>query len=181
MPLPGSRRARSFAAAKIPRADLQRFHGPAPTKVPERLSALAGAACLTVAGFRAGKIFAEFFCSCGAKVSRRVPCSLTAEAGGIKPGCLGPSAKLPRRFSSATSPSKKVLTPHVPFLISIFYLPFSKRGRSFPAASLASARKRPLNSPALKRPSRQSQRRKSSARCSPFCELHSAHEDTRLR
>src|SRR5437016_5544214 len=35
---------------------------------------------------------------CGAKVSRRVPCSLTAEAGGIKPGCLGPSAELPRHF-----------------------------------------------------------------------------------
>src|SRR6266704_349276 len=51
--------------------------------------------------------------------------SLLAHCGGgrDRPGCLGPSAKLPRRFSSATSPSKKVLTPHVPFLISIFHFP----------------------------------------------------------
>jgi hypothetical protein len=67
------------------------------------------------------------------------------------------------------------------FHLSNFYFPFSKGGRSFPAASLASARNRPLSSPVLKRPSRQSQRRKSSARRSPFCELHSAHEDTRFR
>ncbi len=54
-------------------------------------------------------------------------------------------------------------------------------GRSFPAASLASSRSRPLSSSVLKRPSRQSQRRKSSGRRSPFCELHSEHADTTLR
>ena len=67
------------------------------------------------------------------------------------------------------------------FLFSSFNFRLGSRGKSFPAASFASARSRPLSSPALKRPSRQSQRRKSSARRSPFCELHSEHADTRLR
>jgi hypothetical protein len=99
---------------------------------------------------------------------------LLAHCGGgqDKPGCLGPSAKLPRHFFSF-----RFL--QVPF--SNFYFLFSKGGRSFPAASLASARSRPRSSSALNRPSRYSPRSKSSARRSPFCELHSEHEDTRLR
>src|SRR5260370_14316597 len=117
------------------------------------------------------------------------------------------SEATPALFSHGSSPSDKSQHPvekrrHHSFLISIsnfnfqsrsfscplFYFLFGrwlgrggKEGRSFPAASIASARGRPLSSPALKRPSRQSQRRKSSARRSPFCELHSPHDDTRLR
>jgi len=85
-----------------------------------------------------------------------------------------PSAKLPRHFflsvfSKFESPAAcplliptdgRASTPKNTFSwscpISNFYFPFSKGGRSFPAASFASARNRPLNSPALKRLSRQS-------------------------
>src|SRR5260370_5339573 len=136
--------------------------------------------------------------------------SLLAHCGGGQDNAGLPwplSEAAPALFFSLTSLSKKVLyflasrwPPEVlqaPLLFNFqlltsvarafscpfsnFYFPFSKGGRSFPAASLPSSRSRPLNSSVLKRPSRHSQRRKSSARPSPCCDVHSDDADTTLR
>ena len=111
--------------------------------------------------------------------------------------CLSPAVPHPEIFKrSLHHPPVEEPRPRLPrcslgengavflfpsFPLSNFYFLFSKAGRSFPAVSPSSAANRPLNSRALNRPSRHSQRRKSSARPSPFFKLHSAHADTRLR
>src|SRR5579859_4807086 len=68
----------------------------------------------------------------------------------------------------------------VPMLSTIHFSP-ATTGRSLPEATFSSARSRSLSSLLSKRPSRYSQRRKSSARRSPLSELHSEQLETRLR
>jgi hypothetical protein len=66
-----------------------------------------------------------------------------------------------------------------PKLPTIHFSP-ATTGRIFPAAIFSSARSRSFSSLLSNRPSRYSQRRKSSALRSPFSELHSEQLETRL-
>jgi hypothetical protein len=127
---------------------------------------------------------------------------LLAHCGGgqDKPGSLGPSAECPGCFFSRLHFHTRFLLrgfSHLEFRVSQFVFRFSNfefylfyflylcspptTGRIFPAAIFSSARSRSFSSPLSKRPSRYSHRRKSSARRSPFSELHSAQLETRLR
>jgi hypothetical protein len=134
----------------------------------------------------------------------QVSCSLTAEAGRISRGPSAPQRSAPAliflgpifltsflllgfllfvfRFSNFDFRISNFAFPHFPYLPYLLYL-FSPptTGRIFPAAILPNARSRSFNSLLSNRPSRYSHRRKSSARRSPFSELHSEQLETRLR